>query len=300
MKFCYLIVGALSALLLGCNEENIKSVEEGTVCREFINGSQGKCSGDFRTVSSNYAVRHGRVYWATFREFYERPCLIGAGAFFSNMASPECLSSDRNEPYNVKERRLKGGERYTPAFVSLEDSEQTRVDWQQKQLAYYAKDEKAVYFKGQVMKGADPNKFSPIFPFGESEGWSRFNVSRSGKTTYLNEHAIGDVNFYKFKAFTPVQCPQHGFSQCTDPRSVDSFLSYGNWGGGVLGKIENEVVLVTDYKIYRFSSVVSPDAFMFASYKRLYFYSDGRFYEWSGAVRKFIDMDVAFFERNPR
>ena len=82
MKFCYLIVGALSALLLGCNEENIKSVEEGTVCREFINGSQGKCSGDFRTVSSNYAVRHGRVYWATFRG-YDRPCLGGGWGIFS-------------------------------------------------------------------------------------------------------------------------------------------------------------------------------------------------------------------------
>lgn len=67
MRFCYLIVGTLSAFLLGCNESNVKPVEEGVVCREFINDSPGKCSSDFRTVSSNYAVRNGRVYWATFR-----------------------------------------------------------------------------------------------------------------------------------------------------------------------------------------------------------------------------------------
>lgn len=298
MKRSYLVVGLLTVILLGCKGENIKPVEAEGICREFINDALGKCSNNFRTVSSNYAVREGRVYWATFRGSYQRPCMGGGmGSFFTNMFSYECMSSERNEPYYVNERRLEGGARYTPEFASLEGTEPTRVYWQQQQLAYYAKDKKSVYFKGRVVEGADPNKFAPIFPFGDGERWKSFNVSRSGNTTFLNQYAVGDIDFSKFKPFIPVRCPRHGIAQCTAPRSVDDFIKYGNWGG-VLGKIDDEVVLVTGLEVYRFSGVVSPDAFMFATHKKLYFYSDGKFYEWSGRGLKFVDMDAAFFELN--
>lgn len=218
------------------------------------------------------------------------------GSFFSNMVSCECMSSERNEPYRVKERRLEGGARYRPEFVSLEGSEPTRIDWQQEQLTYYAKDKKSVYFKGRVVEGAGPNQFSPMFPFGGSEGWKKFNVSRSGKITYLNGYAIGDVDLFKFIAFAPVRCPQHGISQCTAPRSTDDFLKY-SWGG-VLGEIGDEVVVITVTRLVRFRNAVSSDAFMFATHKKIYFYGDGRFYEWYDLGSKFVDMDVAFFERN--
>lgn len=55
--------------------------------------------------------------------------------------------------------------------------------------------------------------------------------------------------------------------------------------------------------ISRFSNMVSPDMFMFASSERIYLYTYSKFYEVvedeTGLQKKLVEMDKQYFEQNP-
>ena len=300
MKRWIFITFLSSVVLVGSNTESVEQLAQIypslDVCRESTNHTLGKCTANLRSISSHYAVKEGKVYWMTREKFNETPCGMGIASLFPNLFSWKCLRSEKNEPYEVEVRDLYRGVHYSPAFHSLEGSEPLRAKWQQGQLANYAKDEKSVYFKGELIEGADPQQFSVIFPFGEDEKWEGFHVSQSGRSVFLMDKIIDDVDLRQFRAFTPVRCPEHGLSSCTGARETDYFFKYGGWRG-VLGRIGDDIVFLRPDGITQFPYRVSPDAFMFASAQRVYLYSQGEFYELTKDGKKFIEMDVGFFER---
>lgn len=303
MKPKYCLIWLLSAALVGCGGSSVARPDtitntnaEWENCREFTNGALGKCTTNLRAISSNYVVKRGKVYWMTISEFYERPCLLGMGALFPNLTSWKCIKSETNQPYIVEERRLDRVARYSPAFQSLEGSEPLRADWQQEQLANYAKDEKSVYYKGKKIEGADPQKFSVIFPFGKNERWKKFSLSQSARTLFFRWKATEYVELNQFRVFTPVRCPEHGLSSCTAPREIDRFFESGNWGG-ILGWIGDDIVFLKETGVTRFAGMASTDMFMFATRYRIYLYTHNKFYELS-KDHKLIEMDVGYFERN--
>lgn len=301
MKRWIFITFLSSVVLVGSNTESVEHLAQTypslDVCRESTNHTLGKCTTNLRSISSQYAVKEGQVYWMTRKYFNEKPCGMGMASFFPNLFSWKCWMSEKNESYEVEVRDLYRGAQYSPAFHSLEGSEPQRAKWQQDQLASYAKDEKSVYFKGKLIEGADPQQFSVIFPFGEDEKWEGFHVSQSGRSVFLMDKIIDDIDLHQFRAFTPVRCPEHGLSKCTGAREAGYFFKYGGWRG-VLGRIGNDIAFLRPNGVTQFPYRVSPDAFMFASAWRVYLYSRGEFYELTKDGKKFIEMDVGFFERN--
>jgi len=216
------IAGIASALVLFSGEPTLaqssKIDDQGrlvvVVCRQTIHGrfnrhggiddSEGpveKCFTDLNPIFSNYVTKDGRVYWMSKSTYRREPCF--RGVMFSNLFSWECWTAKPRQINDVEERYLWLAAQYSPAFRTLEGSEPDRTGWQQEQLAHYAIDQTSVYFKDKKIKGANPQQFSVIFPFGEDEKWAMFKVSQSGDSTFLDGNAIDNVDLSQFRAFTP-------------------------------------------------------------------------------------------------
>ena len=255
MKRWIFIIFLSSVVLVGSNTEIGEHLAQINlrldVCREWTNRTLGKCTTNLRSISSHYVVKEGQVYWMTRENVNEKPCAMGMAKLFPNLMYLKCLISGKNKPLEIEVRHLDWSAQYSPAFHSLEGSEPLRAKWQQDQLANFAKDEKSVYFKGELIEGADPQQFSAIFPFGEDEKWENFHVSQSGRSVFLRDKVIDDIDLRQFRAFTPVRCPEHGLSSCTGARKVDDFFKYGNWGG-VLGRIENDIFFLRPNGVTQF------------------------------------------------
>ncbi|NVZ86513.1 DKNYY domain-containing protein [Pseudomonas yamanorum] len=298
-----LLVLIAADVLAAPADSKLEADEEFDVCREFTNGVQGECTRNLKYISAHYVVKAGSVYWMRKEESYERPCLIGPGAFFHNLLSLKCMRSKDNRSVSVQKRYLDRVAKYSQAFQSLDGSEFLLENWQRVQLANYAKDQSAVYYKGQSIKGADPRFFSVIFPFGHHPRWDKYSVSQSSKVLFLDGRENKYVDLSKFRAFTPVQCPGQGLHLCTKRRELDDFFKYGNWGGGLLGWIGDDIVFLVNSKVVRFYNMASPEMFMFASNSRMYVFTRGRFYEVAeprGNLFEYtlIYMDVEYFKNN--
>ena len=265
------------------------------ICREITDGARGGCSANLEKISNNYVVKRGKVYWFTKRQYREHPCMVGAGAIFSNMTSMKCLRSERNVPEYFEERHLKKVAKYSTAFKTLEGSEPHRADWQQSQLADYAKDDKSVYFKGVKLEGADPKNFSVIFPFGAHERGKRYSLSQSGETLFFGWKPNPYIDFANLQIFTHVRCPGHGLS-CQSTKVMAELEEFEE-SQGVFGWVGRDVIRLQANGVTYFPGVVSPDMFSFATRYRTYFYSGNKFYEVGKTQDKLIAMDVAFYER---
>lgn len=291
------MAGAALALSMYNNHATATKEEHGRtvyrVCHETVDGRfnwDKRCS-NLRPVSREisflsrrcsagsgcrYVVRGHHVYWMEYSSI-DGPCLHSGPAF--HIPSWMCLIT-RDQVDWVEERTLYPVTRYSSAFHSLEGVADAHLPvWQRDQLASYAADDTSVYAEGNRLKGVNPQRFSVIFPFGKEERWQVFLVSQRGETTFLNDRVVENIDLHQFHLLNPVQCPGHGLPCTYNKWTPDDFLKDGNWGG-ILGKVGNDIVfLQQDGGISRFPNMVSSDTFMFASYRRTYLHTRGKFYE---------------------
>ncbi|KPY03891.1 DKNYY domain-containing protein [Pseudomonas syringae] len=262
-----------------------------------------KCSSGMRAISTNYVVLDDDVYWMSQVRYKEKPCITGAGdasGAISNL-SFSCLFSKQGQINSIEERELHLVAHNSPAFQSMEGSLKGLTDWQLDQLAYYAKDDSSVYYRGRKLKGAKPNDFSVIFPFGDDKRWYKYPVAVSGKEKFIGGMGVGNIDLYNFRLFIPVACPGHGLSVCTSYKDVNVFFEYGNWDQGLLGQVGDDVIFLYTYGVERFADMASLDTFMFATSKKMYLYTKAQFYELGTQYpfdRKLIPMDMNDFENN--
>lgn len=245
---------------------------------EATDGSKGRCSADLRHLSSKYVTSKGRVYWMTVNSYDSSPCISGRGdslGFLYNL-SWECLTATPGQVNSIEDRRLYLVALHSESFRTFEGSNSQKGDWQWNQLADYAADKAAVYYLNRKIEGADPRQFSVIFPFGDDDKWKRFAVSKSGDTTFVGGNAIGNVDLRQFRLLKPVRCPGHWFSHCI-AEHTDDFFKYGNWGG-IPGQIGGDIVFLQTGGINRFPGMASPEMFMFATTKGIFFFIRGKFY----------------------
>jgi hypothetical protein len=295
-EYC-LIVG-LSTLLIGCDASSLtrpkpkQETADMKICREITDGKPGKCTRNLLSVSSNYVVKRGQVYWMTTRDYEERPCLSGMGAFFHNLTSWKCIRSGVNNVRHIEERQLKRTAKFSNEFQPLERSSTEHADWKQKQLSNYAKDENAVYFQNIKIDGADPKDFSVVFPFESKEIWSRFNVSQSGQSQFLSGKPTENIELSQFRAFTPVRCPGNGLSCNKD----FEYTRGDRLPHGILGWIGSDIILLREDDIIRFPNMVSPDMFSFSTRYKNYLHTKEAFYELSPNHRDFNAMNVDYYE----
>lgn len=300
MKLEYFLVCVSGAVLAGCSDPYLSIPDPNdrdgfhrNVCYEYTNGSRGKCTSDLRPVFSNYVTKRGQVYWMEKTIKYDKSCYLGAMTFFFDFGMWRCLKSGSSSIELIESRRLVKVATYSPAFQALKTPESTLVDWQHEQLANYAKDKKAVYFKNIKIEGADPNTFAVIFPFGNDEIWKKISVSRSGKSLFLRWKPIENIEFNKFRAYIPVRCPGNGVSCVLDFEDFNNdSLRYG-----IFGSIDNDVFAFFENGISRFPGMATPDTLMFRTRYTTYLYSREKFYELSREGDKLLDMDIEFYER---
>ena len=299
MKPKYCLIWILSLALVGCDGPTLPPSEalnrdhpSKDICREYTDESQGKCTANLRPISSNYVVKKKQVYWMHKSEYTDAPCLKSMAAYFHNLFSWRCWTSEPNHIDYIEERHLRRVAAYSPSFQPLEGSGPQLADWQQKQLADYAKDESAVYMGTSKIVGADPHDFSVIFPFGNDERWKDFSVARSGNTIFFGGRAT-DIDLNQFRAFSPVRCPEP-WLPC--PTNIDELLSNHDKSVGILGSIGSDVVLLQDMGVVRFANMVSPDMFMFITRYKIYLYTRGKFYEVNKGSSWPVDMDVNFYD----
>ncbi|RMO95201.1 MULTISPECIES: DKNYY domain-containing protein [Pseudomonas] len=286
------------------------------VCEEVVSGrfngdgtiddskkKTQKCSSDLRTLSAHYVVLDDDVYWMNQVRYKEKPCITGAGdasGAISNF-SFSCLLSKQGQINSIETRELNLVAHYSPSFKPLEGSLQGIADWQTDQLAYYAKDDISVYYGGRKIKGADPHLFSVVFPLGDDKKWRSLSVSMSGNEMFVGGLSIGDIDLYDFRPLIPVDCPEHGISECAGRRELEDFLKYDNWGQGLLGVVGNDLVFLHTSGAERFADMASSDTFMFATSKKIYVYTKAKFYELGGEYsfnKKLVPMDVNDFTNN--
>lgn len=180
------------------------------VCEEQENGRGAmsrSCLPYDQVLAADYRVRKGQVYWEKRRYSPEKNCGFGMSSFYANLFSFKCLLEMNGYIRTVEHRTLIKIEKLSPTFRVLEGKESGLLDWQKKQYNKYAIGEQGVYFEGRLLEGADPQDFSVIFPLGDSEVWSFFNVSRSGNLTFVSGEGLGNVDPALYHLLPPFKGP---------------------------------------------------------------------------------------------
>ena len=178
------------------------------VCEERENGRgamNNSCLPYDQVLAGDYRVRKGQVYWEDREYAPEKNCGFGVYSILANITSFKCLLEMKGYIRTVEHRTLTKLEKLSPAFRVLEGTESGLLDWQKKQFNKYAVGEQGVYFEGRLLEGADPKNFSVIFPLGDSEVWSFFNVSRAGSLTFVSGKSLGNVDPALYHLLPPVK-----------------------------------------------------------------------------------------------
>ena len=297
-----LVVGVLSMCCADSAFASSQSLEEPipskNICIEITDESKGRCTKNLRYLFSNYVVKRGKVYWIEKTEFKQKPCLFGIGAIFHNLASWRCLTADRRggQIDHVEQRTLRKVVKFSSEFRTLEGYGELKSEWQQRQLANYAKDRSGVYFENRKLYETDPQNFSIIFPFGEDPRGENFYISQNGKSLFFYGIENPYVDLNGFKALKPIHCPRHGLT-CTPARNIGRLFERDS-AYGVLGWIGQDVILLHPfYGATVFRGMASPDMFYFLSSSKMYFFASDKFYEVNEARDKLIPMDVQYYER---
>lgn len=180
------------------------------VCEERENGRgamNNSCLPYDQVLAGDYRVRKGQVYWESREYAPEKNCGFGMSSFYANLFSLKCLLEINGYIRTVEHRTLTKLEKLSPTFRVLERKESGLLDWQKKQFNKYAVGEQGVYFEGRLLEGADPKDFSVIFPLGDSEVWSFFNVSRARNLTFVSGKSLGNVDPALYHLLPPFKGP---------------------------------------------------------------------------------------------
>jgi hypothetical protein len=205
------------------------------------------------------------------------------------------MMSEPNQVHHIEERKLKRVAKFSTEFRAMIGSKNPATDWQRDQLANYAMDDKAVYFRDKKIEGAAPQNFSVIFPFGSDERWKNFRVSQSESKIFFDWKAHQYIDFSQFRAFVHVLCPGYGLSCTSASQTKQAIKNEEQWG--ILGWIGSDVILLRGHNMTHIPNMVSPYMFSFVAGYKTYLFTRNKFYELNKERNKFIDMDVDYYER---
>lgn len=302
MKLKNLLLCIYGGALAGCSDPYLIPPDpndweryDRKVCYEYTNGSRGKCTPDLRPVFSKYVVKRGQVYWME-KTTKTTSCYVGAMTAFIEAGMWRCLRLATDGTELIETRELLKAAAYSPAFQGLVNPMYTLDDWQSDQFAYYAKDKKSVYFKNKKIKGANPNTFSIIFPFGNDETWKEITMSQSAGILFFRWEPIGNIEPNKLRIFSPVKCPEKGIS-CA-PKLDKS--KNGSLHHGIIGSIGDDIFVLHENGVAHFPGKASLDAFIFRGKYQTYLYSHNKFYQLNSERDKLLQMNVEFYERYDR
>lgn len=190
-----------------CKESRYERLDEqGRVIPE--KSRSGNCSSGYHAVSKKYALVGKTVYWVTRNTYIESACVRGSGVPIQglfNLFSWDCWVAP-DKVYNHENRDLWFVAIRTPGFRPLNTSDVTLPEWKREQFEHYSVNESSVFFESDKIQGANPQSFTPIFPF-DDEKWSHFFFSRSRKTVFLAGNPIPDIRIENFSVLKPVECP---------------------------------------------------------------------------------------------
>lgn len=103
---------------------------------------------------------------------------------------------------------------------------------QKNQLDRYVVDSSSVYYIASKMKGADPNTFEVIFPFGDSSSINKYDIARDNKNLYINGKQLPLIEIYEVK-WLEIACKetytgacQHSISNVPDVGVINKDIIY--------------------------------------------------------------------------
>lgn len=278
-----------------CKESRYERLDErGRVIPEKSRSKN--CSYDYHEISKRYAIIGKNAYWVSRNTYIEPACLRGSGVPIQglfNLLSWDCWAAP-SKIYNHEDRNLWFVAKRTPGFRPLSTSDVTLPEWKREQFEHYSVNESSVFFESEKIQGANPQSFTPIFPF-DDEKWSHFFFSRSRNTIFLAGNPIPDIRIERFSPLKPVECPGHGL------RCPPDYSDPGYWGyQGVLGTVDGDVVFLAWDGASIFKGMASKDIFMFMTAKHKYLFSNGKFHEvlrgGASGSATLVDMDVNAYE----
>lgn len=240
MKKWFLMVPFLLVAIRWVAIESFERYSKVPVCEEqkgHWGGISRNCPAYDQVLAADYRVRGGEVYWEDRKYLPEKICGFGISALYANIFSLKCWLEKNGYVRTVERRTLTKVENLSPKFKVLEGGESWLLDWQKKQYNKYAIGEHGVYFEGRLLEGIDPNDFSVIFPLGNHEMWSFFNLSRAGNVTFVSGQSLGNVDLALSHLLIPSKCPRglagcktDGFAQLLQAESGVLFNGKTNFG----------------------------------------------------------------------
>lgn len=268
--------------------ESFERYSEVPVCEEqesWWGAPLRSCSAYDQVLAGNYKVIKGEVYWEHKTYAPEFGCGQGPGAIGGNLISFKCWMQRDGYARTVEHRSLTKVEKLSPCFKVLEGAEPGLLAWQKEQSHEYAVGEQGVYLNGWQLKGADPKKFSVIFPLGNQEYWRFLNISRSGKSTFVGRQDLGEVDLTQFHLLETPDCLKVN-AECTADELSKLFHSRG---GGVVGVVCNDVVALGTYDSVRVENKASPGMYVFSHKAERYLRTQGAFYKLTATGGELVE-----------
>ena len=249
------------------------------VCEERENGRgamNDSCLPYDQVLAGDYRVRKGQVYWEDREYAPEKNCGFGYFSILANITSFKCLLDMKGYIRTVEHRTLTKLEKLSPAFRVLESKESGLLDWQKEQFGKYAVGEQGVYFEGKLLEGVDPKDFTVVFPLGDEEHWRFLDVFRSGNSTFVGGKNLGDVDLSHFRLLETPSCLKPN-AQC----AVNELARLFNGGDGVVGSVDNDIIILGTYWSARAENKASPTMSSFLRGSERYISSQGVLYHIS-------------------
>lgn len=159
------------------------------------------------------------------------------------------------------------------------------LGWQHEQIMRYDLTSEAVYFDGERLPGADPNDLTVVFPFGTDERWKIFNISRSGKSSFVGARNVGKIDFNGLRVLPPCKVFSSGVSSAcwSEQRILRSVREQG-----VVTIVGEDVFYFSPYGgVRRFIGAASVDLYAYEKNGVFYIHSDGESYKVSNYTRRY-------------